>query len=75
MRRKCEGLSGGLQEQTDLAASLRTELASHSADARSLERLQAKLQRLEQERCDERAELQRAVDKYKKEVPTHAPRP
>ena len=41
----------------------------------AVERAWNDVQRLEQERCDERAELQRAVDKYKKEVPTHAPRP
>ncbi|KAL1508159.1 hypothetical protein AB1Y20_004314 [Prymnesium parvum] len=68
MRRKCDGLTADLQAQTDRASALQVELVASRSSDRSLAHVQAKLQRLEQERREERNDLQHAYDKHKREL-------
>lgn len=68
MRRRSEELAQQLQEQGGQMEALQGDLRSHGGDARIVERLRSKLQRVEQEHTEEQATLQRALSKHKKEV-------
>ena len=69
LRRQCESLAHELQQHADEVTTLRAQLMSKGTETKQVERLRSKLQRLEQHSADERAALQRGLDKHKKEVP------
>ena len=68
IRRRCDDLAGQLQEQSDQMAALQTELMSQGGDARVVDSLKRKLQKLEEQSGKEIGGLQRNLDKHKKEV-------
>jgi chromosome segregation ATPase len=74
LRGQCESLAHELQQHADEVTALRAQLMSKGTEAKQVDRLRSKLQRLEQHSAAERTALQRGLDKHKKEVPTaHAP--
>ena len=68
MRRQCDAYAQELQQHADEVTTLRAQLVAKGSDGKQVERLRGKLLRLEQQSTDERAALQRALDKHKKEV-------
>lgn len=68
VRRRSEELAQQLETQAEQMATLQTELMAQGGEARVVERLRAKLQRVEQQSSEEVTTLQRALGKYKKEV-------
>ena len=68
MRRQCDAYAQELQQHADEVTTLRAQLVAKGSDGKQVERFRSKLLRLEQQSTDERAALQRALDKHKKEV-------
>ena len=68
VRRRSEELAQQLETQAEQMTTLQSELMAQGGEARVVERLRAKLQRVEQQSSEEVTTLQRALGKYKKEV-------
>ena len=69
VRQECDALAQELHDQSERVEELRAELVARSGEGRTLERLRAKLSRLEQEGADDRDALQARLRR------THPPTP
>ena len=69
VRQECDALAQELHDQSERVEELRAELVARSGEGRALERLRAKLSRLEQEGADDRDALQARLRR------THPPTP
>ena len=68
VRRRSEDLATELETQGEQMEALQTELLAHGGDARVVDKLRAKLQRVEERSAEEVGTLQRALAKHKKEI-------